>query len=167
MHQNWHLEVMLHTAATILDLLPLRQWSLIAADETAGVFICTENPVLLTWTEEMPTMFGPGFGVGSTDVGVIAEVEDVRIPLSRDAPAEPILGASELRLLNRLISPPSAGLAALRPTQLSAKKLRNSCPLRLGFDAVEGRAGQAGRPRQIKRSSPCPTSRESSPYLQP
>ena len=70
MDQNGHLWIMLHMAATILDLLPLRHWSLIVAAQDAGQFICTDNPVLLTWTEKMPPFFSPGFGVGSTEINV-------------------------------------------------------------------------------------------------
>lgn len=35
-----------------------------------GEFVCSDNPVVLTWTKEVPTFYSPGFGMSSTEVKI-------------------------------------------------------------------------------------------------
>ena len=60
----------------ITGLLLARQWVLLAAEEDAGDFVCSDHPVLLEWTVEVPQFFrdSPGFGLENTIV---------HVPLSR------------------------------------------------------------------------------------
>jgi hypothetical protein len=68
LNQDYLLTNMLKMATTITDLLYKRNWCLLIVDE-GSEFICSENPVTLTWSEGTPKTFrSPGFGLRNTEV---------------------------------------------------------------------------------------------------
>lgn len=72
--QNEHLSSMLKSAAIITDCLLPRHWTIAVAQ--GGDFICSDNPVGLSWSKALPGPWqSPGFGMTETQVTV---------PLSRE-----------------------------------------------------------------------------------
>lgn len=68
--QTWHVQEMIHMAATLAPLLSLRKWQLWIADETAPDLICSDSPVAPTWAVPMPGPVSPAFGTPNTIVSV-------------------------------------------------------------------------------------------------
>lgn len=64
--QSWLLYLMLTSATTIINLLGHRNWSLAVADE--GHFVCSDNPVSLSWIKHVPGPYSPGFAMKNTQV---------------------------------------------------------------------------------------------------
>jgi hypothetical protein len=67
--QNWHLENLNIEMSQVIPMLARRRWSLLVADKDAGSFICSDNPVVLTWTKPIRGPWrSPGFGMRDTVV---------------------------------------------------------------------------------------------------
>lgn len=84
----------------IAGILMARQWVLLAAEDGAGDFICSDHPVLLEWTVEVPPFYrnSPGFGLKNTIVhvplsrklllrGTFGGPEGMTVPVDRNAVA--------------------------------------------------------------------------------
>jgi hypothetical protein len=54
----------------LASVLSQRTWTLLVADTGAGGFVCTDDPVILDWTIEVPPFYqsSPGFGMLGTIV---------------------------------------------------------------------------------------------------
>lgn len=66
----WHLKTLVDAVKNVYPLLRNRHWRLlITADVREGSFISSDDPVGLVWTsEDVPTFYGPGFGMPDTEV---------------------------------------------------------------------------------------------------
>ncbi len=81
--RNWYIRVMLDMMDAILPYLAARRWSLVMAEPDAGYFTCSDRPVALIWTTEVPALYSPGFGMRNTqltfpltkEVGLIGEFD--------------------------------------------------------------------------------------------
>jgi len=84
----------------IAELLMARQWVLLVPEEGAGDFICSDHPVVLEWTVEVPPFRrdSPGFGLQHTIVhvplsrklllrGTFGGPEGMTLPVDRNAVA--------------------------------------------------------------------------------
>ena len=68
--QNTLIKHMLMNADIILPLLAKRSWSLLVATPDAGDLICSDCPVSLVWSSDMPdqSFWSPGWAMPSTEV---------------------------------------------------------------------------------------------------
>lgn len=67
--QGYHILTLFETMKTICPLLHERNWALLVAREGTGEFICSDDPIGLVWTvKDVPALYGPGFGVGGTEL---------------------------------------------------------------------------------------------------
>jgi hypothetical protein len=69
--KNFKLSMMLNSIDTMISLLSSRNWSLWISADPMNNYICSDNPVTLTWSNGLPRpgLFkGPGFGMNNTDV---------------------------------------------------------------------------------------------------
>lgn len=83
MARNWYIRVVLNMMDAILPYLAARRWSLVIAEPDTGYFTCSDRPVALIWTTEMPAFYSAGFGMRNTqltfplskEVGLIGEFD--------------------------------------------------------------------------------------------
>lgn len=66
--QNWNVHSGLMMANIILELLPARNWSLVVPDRPEDIFICSDNPVSVSWTVSGLDRPPPGLGLKNTMV---------------------------------------------------------------------------------------------------
>lgn len=59
------IQTMLSTAGSLIDVLAHRKWTVVQATEGSH-FVCSDNPVGLSWTKDMGGFFSPGFGLPNT-----------------------------------------------------------------------------------------------------
>lgn len=65
---NTHIANILRGIDAIIRPLADRQWMLVINDNESCPFICSDNPVSIVWTKEMPIFYSPGFGLRHTEV---------------------------------------------------------------------------------------------------
>lgn len=68
--QNARLDMMMAGVPTLAQLLTLRRWTVLRAQNGAGDLVCTDHPVLLEWIKRAPEGASPGFGLENTAVFV-------------------------------------------------------------------------------------------------
>lgn len=103
----------------ITRLLMARQWVLLAAEGDADDFICSDHPVVLEWTVEVPPFYrdSPGFGLENTVVhvplsrklllrGTFDVPAGITVPVGRDMVAT--TNALALRKVTRFLYTPEA-----------------------------------------------------------
>jgi len=61
--------IMLDTASTAVDLLAQRNWCIVNSDKNSS-FICSDNPVGLSWIKQPKIWRSPGFGLINTMVTI-------------------------------------------------------------------------------------------------
>ena len=66
--QNWNVHSGLMIADIILELLPKRDWSLVVPERPEDIFICSDNPVSVSWTVSGLNRHPPGLGLKNTMV---------------------------------------------------------------------------------------------------
>ena len=66
--QNWNVHSALMIADIILELLPKRDWSLAVPKRPEDIFICSDNPVSVSWTVSGLERQPPGLGQKNTMV---------------------------------------------------------------------------------------------------
>lgn len=66
MGQNFKLRLLFTILEPAEPLLAARNWSVVAADDGAPDFICSDRPSTLCWTTPMPGPFGPALGMANT-----------------------------------------------------------------------------------------------------
>jgi len=69
-NQTWLLGLFLQEASTLYPTMMARNWAFIRADEQTSGYICSDHPVGLIWTKEMPPFYRPGFGMPDTELTV-------------------------------------------------------------------------------------------------
>jgi len=69
-NQTWLIGLFLQEASVLYPTMMARNWAFIRAGEQTGGYICSDYPVGLIWTKEMPPFYRPGFGMPDTEVTV-------------------------------------------------------------------------------------------------
>jgi hypothetical protein len=72
LNRGYHIGLELRTHDPVLRALAARKWTLYTSDDTAGCFVTTDRPVMLTYVKPMEVPLfhrnSPGFGVPETEV---------------------------------------------------------------------------------------------------
>jgi hypothetical protein len=66
--QNWFTTLFVDEAEAIYPSMMERVWFFMRADPETKGFICSDHPVGLIWTRDMPEYFGPGFAMPHTEI---------------------------------------------------------------------------------------------------
>lgn len=108
--QDGHMQALVAGLANVPILasaLGQRTWNLLVADSEAGEFVCTDDPVTLDWTIEVPPFYqsSPGFGM----LGTV-----VHMPLTRyHALVGNFNDSGNIKVPHRVILPAHKNMVAL------------------------------------------------------
>jgi hypothetical protein len=69
-NQNLRLRILMFRAEVIYAALKERRWRLLVPPAEGGDLICSDHPASIVSIDELPGLFGPGFGMLGTEVSV-------------------------------------------------------------------------------------------------
>lgn len=64
--QTFHIQMMMEVLPKLASVLAARNWHVMRSVETDAYFVCSDHPVSLLHKIQLPTPFGPGYGMAQT-----------------------------------------------------------------------------------------------------